>query len=52
MNSRALRVDQRLSILLTMNKHRLQSLLLFYFTHGEHHLIKLPQFCKAAKRLQ
>ena len=37
MNSRVLRQDQSLFILLTLNKHPLR----FRFTHAELHLIKL-----------
>ena len=37
MNLRVFQLDRRMSILLTMNKHRLQS---FCFTHAEHNLIK------------
>ena len=43
MNLRVFRLDQRMSISLTINKHRLQSLL-FCFAHAEHHLIKLKLY--------
>ena len=38
-----LRLDHRMSILLTMNKHRLQSFV-FSLAHAEHHLIKLKLY--------
>ena len=41
MNSGVVRLDQRMSILLTMNEHRLQSLILFCFTHAGHNSIEV-----------
>ena len=41
MNSHVFQIDQRIFILVTMNKHQLQPLLLcFGFTHAEYNLIK------------
>ena len=44
MNLGVLRLDQGMSILQRMKKHRLQSLLLFCFTHAEHNLIELKLY--------
>ena len=41
MNSGVVRLDHRISILLTMNEHLLQSLLLFCFTHAGHNSIEV-----------
>ena len=40
MNRDLVRRDQIISILLTMNKHRLQFTAVFCFTHAEDNLIK------------
>ena len=41
MNSGVARLDQKMSILLTMNEHRLPFLLLFCFTHAGHNSIEV-----------
>ena len=46
MNSGVVRLDQIISVLLTMNKHRLHAIFtaVFCFTHAEHNLIKLKLY--------
>ena len=45
MKSGVFRLDQSMSILLTMNKHQLQSFTaVFCFTHAGHNLIKLKLY--------